>query len=252
MGIHTVFDLIAWASGALVGYWVRRRYLAAGTLSGFKLSQHPAYIIAVALCAGAGALIAGGGNMALAGLPPLGHSVAGAIAGGIIGAEGYKLARGIKGSTGLIFVAPLAAGIAIGRWGCFLSGLPDYTYGTPTGLPWGVEFGDGIPRHPVQLYESFAMLGFLAWFLFTLERNRRSESPPLMLRGSFYALVGFYAIQRFVWEFLKPYPRVLGPFDMFHFLMLGLFAYSLCMLWGEQRRHEQARKRKTGAQALSA
>jgi hypothetical protein len=72
------------------------------------------------------------------------------------------------------------------------------------------------------------------------------------LRGSFYLLVGFYAVQRFVWEFLKPYPRVLGPFDMFHFLMLALFAYSLWMLWGEQRRHEQARQRKTGAQALSA
>ncbi len=248
MDIHTLFDLIAWAAGAWIGYAVRRRYLADGTPSGFKLSQHPGYIIAVALCAGVGAMIAGGGNMALADLPPIGHSVAGAIVGGIVGAEGYKLARGIKGSTGLIFVAPLAAGIAIGRWGCFLSGLPDYTYGTPTGLPWGVDFGDGIPRHPVQLYESFAMLAFLAWFLLTLERNRRSESPSLMLRGSFYMLVGFYAVQRFVWEFLKPYPKVLGPFDMFHFLMLGLFAYSLWMLRGEQRRHEQAGR----AQSLSA
>lgn len=248
MHIHTLFDLIAWASGALAGWWVRRRYLAHGTPSGFKLSQHPGYIIAVALCAGVGALIAGGGNMALADLPPLGHSVAGAIAGGIVGAEGYKLVRGIKGSTGLVFVAPLAAGIAIGRWGCFLSGLPDYTYGTPTDLPWGVDFGDGIPRHPVQLYESFAMLGFLAWFLATLARNRRSESPSLALRGSLYLLVGFYAVQRFAWEFLKPYPRVLGPFDMFHFLMLALFAYSLWMLRGEQRRHEQAGRQ----QAISA
>jgi phosphatidylglycerol:prolipoprotein diacylglycerol transferase len=252
MNIHTVFDLIAWASGALIGYGVRRRYLAAGTLSGFKLSQHPVYIIAVALCSGVGALVAGGGNMALADLPPLGHSVAGAIVGGIIGAEGYKLARGIKGSTGLVFVAPLAAGIAIGRWGCFLAGLPDYTYGTPTALPWGVDFGDGISRHPVQLYESLAMVGFFAWFLLALERGRRSESPSLLLRGSFYALVGFYAAQRFVWEFLKPYPKVLGPFDIFHFLMFGLFAYSLWMLWGEQRRHEQASQRTTGAETLSA
>ena len=240
MNIHTVFDLIAWASGALIGYWVRRRYLAAGTPSGFRLSQHPGYIIAVALGAGIGALIAGGGNMALAGLPPLGHSIAGAIAGGIVGAEGYKLVRGIKGSTGLVFVAPLSAGIAIGRWGCFLSGLPDYTYGTPTPLPWGVDFGDGIPRHPVQLYESFAMLGFLAWFVIRCERR-----SPLVLRSGFHLMVGFYAVQRFFWEFLKPYPKVLGPFDMFHVLMLTLFAYSLCMLWGEQRRHEQASRTQT-------
>ena len=243
MNIHTVFDLLAWASGALVGYAVRRRYLAAGTPSGFRPSQHPVYVIAVAIGAGIGALLAGGGNMALAGLPPLGHSIAGAIAGGIVGAEGYKLACGIKGSTGLVFVAPLATGIAVGRWGCFLAGLPDYTYGIPTGLPWGVDFGDGIPRHPVQLYESFDMLGFLVWFIWQL--GRRS---PLIYRSGFHLLVGFYAVQRFCWEFLKPYPKVLGPFDMFHFLMLALFAYSLWMLWGEQRRHEQASR----AQALSA
>jgi prolipoprotein diacylglyceryltransferase len=251
VNVHTVFDLIAWASGVLVGYWVRRRYLAAGTPSGFRLAQHPGYIIAVALGAGVGAFLAGGGNMALAGLPPLGHSIAGAIAGGIVGAEGYKLARGIKGSTGLVFVAPLATGIAIGRWGCFFAGLPDYTYGIPTGLPWGVDFGDGIPRHPVQLYESFAMLGFLIWFVVTLERNRdahvSNHSVPLVLRSGFHLLVGFYAIQRFFWEFLKPYPKVFGPFDMFHFLMVALFAYSLWMLWGEQRRHEQTGSRQTHA-----
>jgi phosphatidylglycerol:prolipoprotein diacylglycerol transferase len=297
MNIHTAFDLAAWASGALIGYSVRRRYLATGAPSGFRLSQHPVYVIVVALGAGIGALIAGGGNMALAGLPPLGHSIAGAIAGGIVGAESYKLARGIKGSTGLIFVAPLAAGIAIGRWGCFLTGLPDYTYGTATTLPWGVDFGDGIPRHPVQLYESFAMLGFLIWFVVTLERNKdrpvdpspqpspargegvtrsggtslpsplagegyeglaqpeaelsrswvRGRAGPsiLVIRSGFHLLVGFYAVQRFFWEFLKPYPKVLGPFDMFHFLMLTLFAYSLWMLWGERRRHEQAGHAKT-------
>jgi phosphatidylglycerol:prolipoprotein diacylglycerol transferase len=243
MNIHTVFDLIAWASGGVIGYSVRRRYFAAGTPIGFRLSQHPGYIIAVALCAGMGALLAGGGNMALAGMLPLGHSIAGAIAGGIVGAEGYKLACGIKGSTGLVFVAPLAAGIVIGRWGCFLSGLPDYTYGTPTSLPWGVDFGDGIPRHPVQLYESFAMLGFLVCFIWQLSRR-----TSLVLRSGFHLLVGFYAVQRFCWEFLKPYPKVLGPFDMFHFLMLALFAYSLWMLWGERRRHEQAGH----AKALSA
>ncbi len=238
MSIHTAFDLLAWASGALIGWGVRRRYLSGSAAPRFKLSQHPGYLIAVALTAGIGAYLAGGFNMALAGLPPLGHSIAGALAGGIIGAESFKLLRGVRGSTGLVFVAPLALGIAVGRWGCFLTGLPDYTYGTPTALPWGVDFGDGIPRHPVQLYESFAMLGFLVWFLAALERNRRSESHSRLLRGSFYWLVGFYAVQRFCWEFLKPYPRVLGPFDMFHFLMLGLLAYSVIMLWGERRREQ--------------
>jgi prolipoprotein diacylglyceryltransferase len=55
---------------------------------------------------------------------------------------------------------PLAIGIAVGRLGCFFAGLDDFTYGTPTTLPWGHDFGDGIARHPVQLYESAAMAAF--------------------------------------------------------------------------------------------
>src|SRR6267154_2057155 len=101
------------------------------------------------------------------------HWIAGAIVGGIIAVEIFKWRSGIRGSTGLAFVAPLALGIAIGRFGCFFAGLPDYTYGTPTDLSWGVDFGDGIKRHPVQLYESAAMLVFLAVFL--REAARRSE-----------------------------------------------------------------------------
>jgi len=52
----------------------------------------------------------------------------------------------------------LVMGIAIGRVGCFLTGLPDHTYGVHSSLPWAVDFGDG-PRHPTQLYEiAFVML----------------------------------------------------------------------------------------------
>ena len=38
------------------------------------------------------------------------------------------------------------------------------TYGTPTALPWGVDFGDGVPRHPVQLYEAATMAAFFGGF----------------------------------------------------------------------------------------
>jgi hypothetical protein len=40
--------------------------------------------------------------------------------------------------------------------GCFLTGLSDRTYGTPTPLPWGIDFGDGIPRHPPALRNCFS------------------------------------------------------------------------------------------------
>ena len=89
------------------------------------------------------------------------RSIVGALAGAIAAIELFKAVRGIRGSTGLIFVPAFATTVMVGRWGCFLSGLEDETHGTPTSLPWGVDLGDGMMRHPVQLYESFTMGLFL-------------------------------------------------------------------------------------------
>ena len=38
--------------------------------------------------------------------------------------------------------------------------------------------------------------------------------------------VGVYAAQRFLWEFIKPYGTVIGPFNLFHLICLGLLAYA--------------------------
>lgn len=224
---HTVFDLIAWASAALLGWWIARQGLLAGASARPRFKSDPYYFATLAAGAIVGALAAGSFNLGLAGFWTLGHSIAGAIAGGIVAVELYKWVRGIRDSTGLPFVAPLALGIVIGRLGCFFAGLPDYTYGTPTTLPWAHDFGDGVPRHPVQLYESAAMLLFLAVFLRAIAR--RSE---FVLRNGFYLFVAWYAAQRFAWEFLKPYPAVAGPFNIFHLICIALFAYSVFMLRG--------------------
>ena len=90
-------------------------------------------------------------NTWLSGVHALGFSMVGGLAGAIASIEAFKRMTGITGSTGIAFAAPFAATVAVGRLGCFFAGLDDYTYGTPTSLPWGVDFGDGIPRHPVQL-----------------------------------------------------------------------------------------------------
>jgi phosphatidylglycerol---prolipoprotein diacylglyceryl transferase len=228
MLIHTVFDLAAWLSAWLMARFVARR----GWLDGATRTpmRDPAYFIALGLGALAGAYLFGSANMMFAHMWTLGHSIAGAIAGGIIAVELYKLAAGIRQSTGGQFVAPLAIGIAVGRLGCFFAGLPDYTYGTPTSLPWGVDFGDGIRRHPVQLYESAAMLVFLAVYLRGIARRN-----PLFVRQGFYLFVGWYALQRFAWEFLKPYPVLLGPLNTFHLVCLAMLGYSLFMM---RRNHD--------------
>ena len=59
---------------------------------------------------------------------------AGRRAGGV---EMAKRRLGERRSTGDLFVVPAASGIAVGRVGCFLTGLDDHTYGLPTTLPWG-------------------------------------------------------------------------------------------------------------------
>jgi phosphatidylglycerol---prolipoprotein diacylglyceryl transferase len=222
-----MFDLLAWASAGLLGWWIGRR----GWLGDFSarpgFKDDPWYFISLALGALAGAVLFGSFNMNLAGLWTFGHSIAGAIAGGVVAVEIYKGLRGIRGSTGLPFVGPLALGIAVGRLGCFFAGLPDYTYGTPTHLPWGVDFGDGIHRHPVQLYESAAMLLFLAFWLRALAAHEAA-----IVRNGFYLFVAWYALQRFAWEFLKPYPAIIGPFNLFHLICIALFAYSLSMMRG--------------------
>ena len=48
-----------------------------------------------------------------------------------------KWRAAITGSTGAIWVGPLALGIAVGRWGCLFAGLADETYGVPTSLALG-------------------------------------------------------------------------------------------------------------------
>jgi phosphatidylglycerol:prolipoprotein diacylglycerol transferase len=224
--IHTIFDLLAWVSAAAMAWWVgRERWLARSGRRRWTPLTDPGYFIALGVGALAGAFAFGSWNLELAQRFVLGHSIAGAIAGGIVGVELFKLATGVRESTGIGFVAPLALGIAVGRIGCFLAGLPDYTYGVPTALPWGVDFGDGIPRHPVQLYESAAMLAFLALFLFKI-----AVGSPLFLRQGFYLFVGWYGVQRFAWEFLKPYPRILGPFNLFHLICIALVFYSVAMM----------------------
>ena len=217
--LHVVFDALAWLSGAVLARSLYRWRLKA-RVSEAAAKIGPGYFISLGIGAVAGGWLAGSLVSFVGPAPTLSHSIAGVLAGAIVAVELYKLVRGIKGSTGVAFTGALAAGIAIGRWGCLFSGLPDNTYGTPTGLPWAVDLGDGIGRHPVQVYESAAMAAFLAVYLIGLQRR-----APWAMRRGFYVLVAWYGAQRFVWEFLKPYPRLFGGLDLFQLIALGLIAY---------------------------
>jgi prolipoprotein diacylglyceryltransferase len=216
--VHSIFDALAF----LVALAVYRLVpVAARGMPPEPWRVHSLYIAAGSVGATVGAYLAGSANLWLTGIGGVARSIEGAIAGGIIGIEILKWRTGIRGSTGLRFVAPLAAAIAVGRIGCFFAGLEDMTYGTPTALPWGVDFGDGVPRHPVQLYEAGTMAAFLFAFVFLLR-----QEGERMRRTGFYLFVAVYALQRFGWEFLKPYGTIIGPLNLFHLLSLALIAYA--------------------------
>lgn len=217
---HYVGDASAWIAAALAARWQHKRWPNEFLrLSGIV---EPSYFVWLAVGAVFGAWTFGSGNSMYGPLRAPSHSIAGALAGGIVAVELWKAQHGVRASTGGSFVLPISVGIVIGRLGCLFSGLPDYTYGIPTSMPWAVNLGDGIGRHPVQLYESLAMAAFAAVYL-----HARLTGAAWARRHGFQAMIIFYACQRFLWEFLKPYPAMLGPLNVFHLLMLGLLVYGL-------------------------
>lgn len=130
-----------------------------------------------------------------------GQSLVGGLLGGLIGVEAAKYLAGVRHSTGDSFVFPILLGVMIGRIGCFLAGLHDQTYGVPTSLPWGVDFGDGMPRHPTQLYEiGFALM---AWGLLAKARPHVEHLPGLL----FKIMLSSYLLWRLLIDGLKPVPH---------------------------------------------
>lgn len=203
--LHTVFEMMAYAVGFRLFLRERRRLDPPGLASADGS-------VAVGVGAIVGAALGAKLSFwfddplaAFANFPDWRHllegkSIVGALLGGLIGVEVAKRLSGVRASTGDAFVRPLAVGMMIGRVGCFLAGLPDHTYGNPTSLPWGVDFGDGIPRHPTQLYE----IVFLALWLWLLEA-RGGALPESGDRFRLF-MVG-YLLFRLLVDAIKPVPH---------------------------------------------
>jgi phosphatidylglycerol:prolipoprotein diacylglycerol transferase len=131
--------------------------------------------------------------------PGGGKTIVGGLLGGWIAVEIVKKIEGIRTRTGDLFALPLCLGIGVGRIGCLLAGLADDTYGKPSALPWSVDFGDGIARHPVQAYE----IVFLAGLALVLRRWAKRPHAPGAL---FQAFLAAYLVWRLLIDFLKPQP----------------------------------------------
>jgi phosphatidylglycerol:prolipoprotein diacylglycerol transferase len=136
-----------------------------------------------------------------------GKTIVGALVGGWVAVEVAKRYIGIHQSTGDLFAIPLALGIAVGRIGCFLTGLSDNTYGLPTSLPWGVDFGDGVRRHPTQLYECVFLLALVP-VLYGVMRRISAGSTWFQPGDAFGILMVAYLSFRLLCDSIKPYVHV--------------------------------------------
>ena len=200
--VHPIFETLAFLAGL-------RYYFALRKKRGDAISDpHRLWILAAA---GAGALL---GSRILGALehpawlkePTLASlltalnnkTIVGGLLGGVAGVEIVKKILGETRRSGDLFVFPILLAMMVGRVGCLLTSLEDRMAGVPTSLPWGVDFGDGIPRHPLMLYE----LHFLGASWIVLEAARRR--CPLEEGSAFKLFMAGYLLFRGLVEFLKP------------------------------------------------
>ena len=102
-----------------------------------------------------------------------------------------------------------AAGYAIGRIGCLLSG--DGDYGIPTSLPWGMGFPNGVVPttervHPTPIYEFFIWLAIAA-ILWRLGKRSLDAATPARGGETFCAYLILTGAARFLIEFIRINPR---------------------------------------------
>ena len=143
----------------------------------------------------------------------------------------------ITSSTPILFYysQKTMVGIMIGRIGCFLAGLEDGTYGSETSLIWGIDFGDGIKRHPTQIYEiiflgsltiSFKFLENAKIVSLTLDKFKFFKSNHLPDGFKFKIFLFSYLLFRFCIEFIKPvYPFSFGLSFIQISCLTGIFYY---------------------------
>jgi prolipoprotein diacylglyceryltransferase len=154
-----------------------------------------------------------------------GKTITTALLGAYLGVEAVKWSLGIKAKTGDTFAVPLALALAVGRWGCFFNGC---CHGVATFFPWGVDFGDGVPRHPTQVYESLfhsAMAGVLLFITW------RGWIPRQ--RVKLYLIA--YGLYRFATETIRPEPSWLLGLTLYQWAALALVG-AMAVHWFVDRR----------------
>lgn len=160
-----------------------------------------------------------------------GKSILGGLAGAYVGALVTKRIVGYRERTGDLFAPAIALGMAVGRWGCFLT----EQIGTPTTLPWGISVSEtvaaripncpycaaGVSMHPSFIYEIVfhaLMFGWLWWL-----------RPRVYVKGELLKIYLIcYALFRFGVEFVRGNEAVWAGLSR---SQLFLIPSTLLLLW---------------------
>lgn len=125
-------------------------------------------------------------------------TIMGGLFGGLIGVEFSKKIINESHSSGDLFTFPILIGIIIGRIGCFLSGVNEFTYGKETHFFTGMDLGDGLKRHPISLYE---ILFLISLFIVLKKISFYTENGSGLLFKIF--MISYFGFRFFI-EILKP------------------------------------------------
>lgn len=230
--VHMVFDMLAYAAAygvsrfrlpslpeAIPLSYEQRRWLLLAALVGAIVGAKGIHWLNYP-----GAMVDSMGYLLHGSLPlglMAGKGVVGGLLGGWFGVEVAKRLMKITGSTGDRWVLPLLAGMIVGRIGCFLTGFYDQTYGVASSLPWAIDFGDGIARHPTQLYE-ILWLTALGLLLFKVKplQQRLSQSGDV-----FKAFVLAYLLFRLGVDAIKPLPHLYTGLDAEQWLAIAVWCW---------------------------
>ncbi len=141
--------------------------------------------------------------------------------------------KGITFTQILDLVAPyLLLAIAITRIGCFLN-WDDL--GSASSLPWAIQAGSDVARHPTQLYESlYSLVSFfiLLGFKKIRDKGRETKFKKLLEKPGalFLFFLIFYSFFRFFNDFLREYETSFLGLALSQWICLFIFIFSFAML----------------------
>lgn len=148
-------------------------------------------------------------------------TIVGGLLGGLLGVEVTKKLIGEIHSSGDLFTFPIILAMIIGRIGCFSSGVYEPTYGVESTLPWAMNLGDGLLRHPVSLYEIIFLSGL--WIVLYWVKKQWPWKSGII----FQLFLSAYLIFRFTLEFIKPHQEIIISLSSIQIVcILGLLYYS--------------------------